>query len=122
MTNVDIARSIYAAIAVGDLDAAMACFAPDAEWQQTTAVPDRATYRGREQIAEFLRELLDSFSFAVEIERYIDADEHVAAIGFVRGRASTTTIPIRLAFVHIFQLLDGKVVSVFDCAGTAREP
>ena len=118
--NVSVVRGFYEATNRRDVDAAMTVFAPGAEWHQVTPVPDRSVYRGLDQIRSFLDGLLRDFGVQVEMRSYIDALDHVAALGTLTGRASG--LELGFALVHVWRLENGKAVWVYDCSGPDRGP
>ena len=119
MDNVDVVKGFYAATTRGDLDAAMEAFSPHAEWNQITAVPDRSTYRGSEQIRAFLKGLMDDFGLRTELRSVVVAGEHVTALGTLSGR-TTSGLDLQFALVHVWRLDDGRCVWLYDCCGIER--
>jgi hypothetical protein len=50
--NVEIVRRAYAAFHRHDFDTALEAVDPNIEWHQITQFPDRAVYRGREEMRQ----------------------------------------------------------------------
>jgi ketosteroid isomerase-like protein len=119
--NVEAVRGFYEAADRGDVDCAMVVFAEDGEWHQVTPVPDRATFRGRDEIRAFLTELVEAFAPRIEIRMLVDATDHVAVVG---GLHAITGIGLQIEFalVHVWRFRDGEAVWVYDCAGPDRGP
>jgi uncharacterized protein len=118
----DTVRRGYDAFSRGDVDAAVADVAPHAEWHQTTRLPDRAVYRGRDEIRDsFLRrQFFEQFPGGrLEISRLIESEDHVAVVGDYRARGGTSGLDFHLAFVHIWRFENGQAVWIYDCAGEA---
>ena len=119
MDNVDVVKRFYAATNRGDLDAAMDAFAPDAEWNQITAVPDRSVYRGVDQIRVFLKGLMDDFGLRTDLRSVVVAGEHVTALGTLSGR-TTSGLDLQFALVQVWRLENGRCVWLYDCCGIER--
>ena len=118
--NVEVVAGFYAATNRGDLDAAMEAFAPDAEWNQITAVPDRSVYRGSDQIRAFLKGLMDDFGLQTDLRSVVEAGDHVTALGRLRGR-TTHGLDLEFAMVQVWRLDEnGKCVWLYDCCGIER--
>ncbi len=105
-----IVASIYAAFARGDLLAVSALFDPRAQARQSPLLPWGGAYQGVQGIMRHVGKLLEHLDWRVEVDEYIEAGDHVVAIGASRGivRASGKEFKVRL--VHVWLLKDGKVV------------
>jgi uncharacterized protein len=98
---------------------------PDIAWHQLTVFPDRATYRGLDDLKErfFSEQLLAQFDdFSVEAEEFIDAGDWVVAIGTVSGHGEASGLEFSMRFVHLLEMRDGKVVRAYDVAGMPVVP
>jgi uncharacterized protein len=121
--NVDIARRAYAAFNRHDFDAALEAVDPDIEWHQITQFPDRAVYRGREEMKDrfWNRQLIEQFGdFRIDVEEFIDAGDHVVMIGHVIGHGGASGLEFRLRVVNVLEVRDGKVIRAYDVAGPSR--
>jgi uncharacterized protein len=93
---------------------------PQIEWHQLTGFPDRATYRGIEDMKErfFSSQLIEQFGdFEVRADEFIDAGDWVVAIGTVSGHGGASGLEFSMRFVHLLEMRDGKVVRAYDVAG-----
>src|SRR5262245_24979947 len=89
--NVEIVRRGFAEYNRGEIEAALARWAPDAVWDWSNGHgPDAGVYRGHDEIRGFWNERLAVFEeIRVEIVDLMEVDEDrviVENIGYVRGR------------------------------------
>jgi ketosteroid isomerase-like protein len=122
--NVEIAIRAYAAFNRHDFDAALEGLDPDVEWHQITQFPDRAVYRGREDMRDrfWNKQLVEQFGdFRIDVEEFVDAGDHVVMLGHIVGHGTASGVPIRLRIVNILEMRDGKVIRAYDVAGPALD-
>ena len=98
----------YAALGRGDEKAALAMLAPDCVWCESAELPGADALHGREAVAAFLREFLESWeTFEQEIEDVVVEGSriglaiHLTAV----GRASGVELDTRYA--HVWTMRDG---------------
>jgi len=95
----------------GDVDAIVSESAPDGEYAIAERNPNARLLRGREEIADYLRDWHDTVhGLHYELEELRDAGETVVVLGKMSGRAGSDDGPeitAELAFVLRF---DGTVV------------
>ena len=121
--NVEIVRRAYEAFNRHDFDAAMEALDPDVEWHQITQFPDRAIYRGREDMRDrfWNQQLVEQFEdFRIDVEELVDAGDHVVMIGHIVAHGSASGVPIRLRVVNVLELRDGKLIRAYDVAGPSE--
>ncbi len=121
--NVEIVRRAYAAFNRRDFDAALDALDPDVEWHQITQFPDRAVYRGREEMRDrfWNKQLVEQFGdFRIDVEELVDAGDHVVMIGHIVAHGSASGVPIRLRVVNVLEMRDGKLVRAYDVAGPSQ--
>ena len=121
--NVEIVRRAYAAFNRRDFDTALEAVDPNIEWHQITQFPDRAVYRGREEMRQrfWSEQLVEQFGdFRIEVEEFIDAGDHVVMIGQVIGHGSASGLDFRLRVVNVLELRDGRVIRAYDVAGPGQ--
>jgi ketosteroid isomerase-like protein len=110
MSNLDTARSAYAAFGSGDMAALQESFAEDAVWITSDELPLGGETRGRDAIIANFAQIPNYWtSFSVEPEEFIDAGEYVV----VRGtqRAGNDKGSFEAPFVHLIKYdADGKTV------------
>lgn len=121
--NLEIVRSAYEAFNRRDFDGLLELMDPELEWHQFTQFPDRATYRGREELRDrFLKQqLVEQFGdFSIEIEELVDAGDHIVMIGQIAAHGSASGVPIRLRVVNILELREGKIIRAYDASGPSQ--
>ena len=106
-------RDSYDALNSGDIEATLAVLAPDAEWHESSALPDAGSYRGRDALRAFLEDFLQSWErFHQEVEEVIVEGDRAALMIHLtaRGRGSGAEVDARYA--HVWTLRDGFGVRV----------
>ena len=106
-------RDSYDALNSGDIEATLAVLAPDAEWHESSALPDAGSYRGRDALRAFLEDFLQSWErFHQEVEEVIVEGDRAALMIHLtaRGRGSGAEVDARYA--HVWTLRDGLGVRV----------
>ena len=106
-------REAYAALGRGDESRALAMLAPDCEWRESAELPGAGALSGRDAVAAFLREFLESWErFEQQIEDVVVHGDriglsiHLTAV----GRASGLELDTRYA--HVWTMRDGLGVRV----------
>jgi ketosteroid isomerase-like protein len=118
--NVEIVRQAYEAFNRHDFETALEAAHPDVEWHQITQFPDRAVYRGRQDMRDrfWNQQLVEQFGdIAIEVDELVDAGDHVVMIGHVVGHGAESGLEFRLRVVNVLELRDGMVVRAYDVAG-----
>lgn len=112
--NVEIIKNVYAGFARRDIEAVLRLYAADVEVTQSPELPWGGRFVGHAGVREFFARLTGLVDSAVTLERFIDAGEHVVALGRTRGviRASGAAFDVPLA--HVYTLRDGVVVQVHN--------
>jgi uncharacterized protein len=109
MSNVETARSAYAAFGSGDLEALRDSFAEDAVWVTSDELPLGGVVEGRDQILANFAQIPNYWSsFRVEPEEFIDAGEYVVVKG--TQHAENDRGSFDAPFVHVLEYRDGKAV------------
>jgi len=110
MSNLDTARSAYAAFGSGDMAALQESFAEDAVWITSDELPLGGETKGRDAIIANFAQIPNYWTtFIVEPEEFIDAGEYVV----VRGtqRAGNDKGSFEAPFVHLIKYdPDGRTV------------
>jgi hypothetical protein len=111
--DMQVLRASYEALNTGDIEATLAVLAPDAEWHESSALPDAGTFRGRDAVREFLEEFLQSWeSFHQDVEEVVVEGDRAALMIHLtaRGRGSGAQVDARYA--HVWTFRDGLGVRV----------
>jgi hypothetical protein len=109
MSNLDTARSSYAAFSRGDLETLREMLAEDSIWLTSDELPLGGETKGRDAILGNFTQIPNYWSsFSVEPEEFIDAGEWV----IVRGtqRAGRDGDSFEAPFAHLIKFADGKIV------------
>jgi ketosteroid isomerase-like protein len=105
-----LVRSIYDAYARRDLTAALSCFSPEVEYEQTDLLPWGGSYRGIEGAQASLGKLLAQIDSKVEVEEMISAGDRVVVIGRTRGTARASGVAFDVRAVHVWRVEEGRIV------------
>jgi ketosteroid isomerase-like protein len=103
--NVEIVRRSQEAWNGGDLDAFLSIGPAEAEWVIAEENPNARTLRGRDEIAAYLRDWVDTMpGLRYEATEHVDAGNAVVTLGTISGRAGEDgpEISVQCAFVTYF--------------------
>jgi ketosteroid isomerase-like protein/SAM-dependent methyltransferase len=122
-TNTDTIKASYAAFARGEVDTALACFAPDIEWTHPDGMADfglGGTRKGIAEVREFMARARTVFSeIRGEPSEFLESGDRVVVLGrhHMRGRESglAATVP----YVHTWLFADGTATHFTDHHDTA---
>jgi uncharacterized protein len=115
--NVEQIRSGYEAFARGDLDAVLDLLDSDVDWHPAIApILGVETLRGREAVREFfVRDLFEGFDqFHAEPLSFEDHGDFVLVMVRYIGRGETSGIEMDQRFATLYELRDGKTVTMRD--------
>jgi ketosteroid isomerase-like protein len=121
-TNSDLVRNGYDAFARGDLDGAVANFDDDIRWENPEApqLPNPGVTKGREEVKRLLAEVATFWeSFKIEPDEFIEQGDTVVVLSHAEGTARDTGKDVKLPFVHVWKLKDGKAKEVLALTDTA---
>jgi ketosteroid isomerase-like protein len=111
--NVEIVRSIYAAVSRDDWDAAFSDQHPDVELTTPPGGPNSGTYRGRLECQRYLQELLTPFeAWTVEPEELFESGDQIAVVLKVRARPKGSSAEIEIRNGHLWAFRDGMAQSL----------
>jgi ketosteroid isomerase-like protein len=115
--NVRVIQSLYQAFGAADLPGLLSHVAEDVVWEvpEIPGVAASGKFHGHDGVARFFSELAaDEDLSAFEPGQFLTGEGTVAVLGHAAGKVRSTGKPFELAFVHVFKLNDGKVVSFRD--------
>lgn len=122
-TNSDIIRASYAAFRVGDVDAALACFAADIEWTHPDGMNDYGlggTKKGIPEVRAFMARARTVFGeLRPEPHEFLESGDRVVVLGTHYMRGADSGIAGTVPFVHSWRLADGKATHFDDYHDTA---
>jgi ketosteroid isomerase-like protein len=109
--NVEIVRAAFHAFNRGDLDAAIADAAPDAEYVATGAIPGVGrVYRGPDGFRRFLEGFWSEFIDArIELHELIETGNQALASTTLRGRGKQSGVEANWQIWTLWTLRNGKV-------------
>jgi ketosteroid isomerase-like protein len=121
--DVRLVGEVYDAFARRDAAAVLERLHPDVEIRQTELVPWGGHYRGHTGAREFFGRVIEAIDSRVTIECFIDAGDHVAAIGRTRGHIRANGAAFDAAVVHVWTVRDGRLagLEVYIDTPTMRE-
>ena len=95
----------------GDVDAMVVDTAPDSEYAIAEQNPNARLLRGREEIADYLRDWLDTVNgLHYEIDELRDAGDAVVVLGTITGRVGSDDGPELTADLGFVLRFEGNVV------------
>lgn len=119
--NVDTVRRLYRSFADRDSDAARRLLSDDVQWLQCEGFPGGGHHYGADKvIAKVFGGLRSQWQeFAATVEDFLDAGDHVVALGKYSGKHSVTGKEMVSVFAHVFDITDGRVTRFRQYADTA---
>ena len=111
-TPVKIVWEAYEAFACRDLAKVFSLLSPSVEIVQSAALPWGGEFHGHDGARQFFSRLTATIDSRLEIERLIDAGDHVVAIGWTNGAVVATGATYRVAIAHVWEVRDGQVARV----------
>ncbi|HET9428637.1 MAG TPA: nuclear transport factor 2 family protein [Allosphingosinicella sp.] len=113
--NIDLVRSIYGALASGDIPGVIARMSPGIVWNEAENFPyaDGNPYRGPDAIlgGVFARLGGEWDGFAADANEFLDAGDTVVVLGRYRGSCKATGKSMDAQFVHVWRIDQGKAVA-----------
>ena len=107
--DVEKIEELYHSFSKRDLQSVLMLMAEDVEIVQSSELPWGGHYRGHQGVREFLGKLTVHLDNRVEIERFIDAGEHVVAIGHTFGKTKATKLEFDVPVVHVWRMREGLI-------------
>jgi uncharacterized protein len=97
-----------------DLEAVLAPYADEIEWDLTEAYPDGPVYRGRPAFRAYFEEVLERWGqeeHRLEIEEILQVeDSSTVVVHYSMLGRSRSGIPIDARWVHVFEFREGQIV------------
>lgn len=107
-----VIADLYSAFASGNVPAVLAAMAPDIAWTEAAGFPYGGTYHGPQAVLEgvFMRLGGEWEGFSAVPAQLIAEGDTVVAIGTYAGRYRATGKSFEAPFVHVWTLVDGRIV------------
>ena len=124
--NTRIAEQLYETFNSGDIEGFLNLFSEDASWNSPDIenVPLETTFKGRENLANFLTKIDEHEEFLkIEPKEFIAQNDKVVVLGELLVRSKNTDKQYSSGFAHIIEVKEGKAVSFleyFDNAAAGR--
>ena len=111
--NYEVIKAHYAGSDAKDLAAMMAPVTDKTAWTEMAGFPYAGTYVGPNAVIEgvFKRIGEDWDGYTLKVDKLVDGDTTIAAIGTYSGTCRKTGKPMSARVVHIWEMRDGKAVS-----------
>ena len=113
--NLEVVRRMYDAFSQGDIETVLGQMDEGIEWNEAENFPyaDGNPYVGPQAVLEgvFMRLGEEWEGFKVVPNEFLDAGDHVVALGTYSGNYKATGAGVRAQFAHVWGLREGKVVS-----------
>jgi ketosteroid isomerase-like protein len=117
-TNADLIRASYEAFRRGDLDSALALFAPDILWTHPDGMSDYGlggTKKGHAEVLAFMKQARTLFQEIRPMPReFLESGNRVIVLGTHFMRSARTGRACTVEFVHSWVLADGKATHFTD--------
>jgi ketosteroid isomerase-like protein len=110
MSDVDVVKRIYEAMASRDYDTLFALVDESAVITQDDRLPWGGRYEGHQGVAEFAAALTGSIESNVDIDAIYEADGEVIQMGHTKGTVVGTGTEFDIAEVHRWTIQDGKAI------------
>jgi uncharacterized protein len=117
--NADTIRDGYEAFGRGDLDAATENFADDIRWEnpEAPAIPTSGVYQGKDDVKQMFQEFMSSWeSFEIIPDEFIEEGDNVVVLS--HGTAKGPGGEVKLPWVHVWRMQDGKATEVLSLGDT----
>lgn len=107
--DVENVEAIYRAWNRHDLPGVLRCLGRDVEIVQSAELPWGGIHLGHPGAQQFFAVIEAHLDSRVEIERLIDAGDHVVALGRTVGKARATGLEVNVPLVHVWRFRDARV-------------
>jgi len=112
-TRVEAVRGVFDGWSRGDFRSSAGLLDPHALLIIEDKFPDWGVYLGREQIAGYMRDLLQGWSeFSIRAESYHDAGDSVVVQVRQRGVGRTSGIATELAYFQVFTFRGEAIIRI----------
>ena len=113
--NTDALRKGYEAYGSGDTDTLQEVWADDIRWEgpNSEELPGGGVHEGRDAVMEMLGRIGEAWeSFSVTPDEWFEEGDTVVVLGHSEGRAKEGGTEVKVPFVHVWRMAEGKVKEV----------
>lgn len=116
--NVELMRELYGAFNRGDVAAVLRRMDEHIIWKEA----DGDAYVGPQAVLDGLFNNLGNNwdAFRVTPEEFLDAGDHIVALGSYAGSSRATGASLHLPFAHVWGLRGGKLTSFQEYSGSQK--
>jgi len=121
-TPMEVVKRAYQAFGRNDIEAVLECVAPTLDWRIVgpASLPHATQCRTRQEVGQYFKDLAaDGEITTWEPREFIDANEHIVVLGFVRVTLKETGKPFETEWVHICTIKDGLLIRWIEFFDTA---
>ncbi len=125
MSNVELLRKAYQDFAEGNIEAVVAIFHPDIEWNNCQGLPhisgDGVSIGPNAVVQENLAPIPEHFEgFHIEIQELFGCGDKVVMVGYHQGVWKATGKEFKANAIHVSTVKEGKVTHFFEAEDTAE--
>lgn len=117
-----VVRQAYEAFGRQDIPRVLELIADDADWDfiGSASLPYSGRRQSRKEVADFFAAVVRAEDIhAFEPRNFIEADEHVTVLGWIKATARDTQRTYESEWVHVVTVRNGKIVHWRGFANTA---
>ena len=125
MNNVELVTQGYKDFAAGNIEAVLAVFTPDVEWNECKGFPyvsgDGLFIGGDAIVQNVFAQIPENFEgFNIDIQELFGSGDKVVMVGYYTGAWKATGKDFKANAIHVWTLKDGKATHFFQAVDTAE--
>ncbi|GAA0903038.1 MULTISPECIES: nuclear transport factor 2 family protein [Streptomyces violaceusniger group] len=120
MSNADVVRAYYAALATGDFEAARTLTDPEIDFNIAPGFPAGGRYHGHVDLFEgFYPASFEAWShIEVEVDEFLEFGDTVISLGRYVGTTRASNTEFSSPFAHVNRVRDGRLAAVHQYVDT----
>ena len=125
MNNVELLEQAYQNFAAGNIEAVVAIFHPEIEWNESQGLPfinGDGVFIGPGAVVEnVLVQIPEHYDeFQIDIQELFGSEDKVVMVGYLRGIWKETGKKFKANYTHVSTVREGKVTHFFQAVDTAE--
>lgn len=125
MSNVDLVKQGYQNFAAGNIDAVLAVFHPEIEWNASQGFPQiegDGLLIGINAVVENVFASMPEYyeGFHIDIQELFGSGDKVVMVGYYKGTWKETGKEFKANATHVWTVKEGKLTHFFQAADTAE--